>query len=130
MTENPLQIRLLPERYALSSLPADLPVPYWAWQGDFVSLTRTAGFYSLVCREESVPPETVAERGWRLLHLPSQGDLAGSALMARLSAPLAGAGIAVYALSAFDADYVLLKAERLSEALGLLAAAGFALAAE
>ncbi|MBI2379643.1 MAG: ACT domain-containing protein [Gammaproteobacteria bacterium] len=120
-------IHLHPETYAVCSLPADLPVPYWAWQGEFISITRAAGFYSLVCPAKAVPEEQVAERGWRLLHIDCAQGFAEAGLMARLSAPLAAAGISLYGLSAFDSDYALVKEARLDDALALLAEAGFRL---
>lgn len=122
-----LTLRVCPKTYAVCSLPADLPVPYWAWQGEFISITRTAGFYSLVCPAEVVPDEVVAERGWRLLHVECAQGFCEAGLMARLSAPLSALGISIYGLSAFDSDYALVKDTRLDAALACLSAQGFAL---
>jgi hypothetical protein len=45
-------------------------------------------------------------------------------IRASLTAPLAKAGISLFAISTFDTDYLLVKAERLLEAVAVLRAAG------
>jgi hypothetical protein len=41
-----------------------------------------------------------------------------------VAAPLAGAGVSIFAVSTFDTDYVLVRADRLAAAVGALRAAG------
>jgi hypothetical protein len=51
-------------------------------------------------------------------------DFALTGVLASLSAPLADAGISLFALSTFDTDYVLVKTERWREAVQVLLQAG------
>src|SRR5216117_3083262 len=64
---------LLPDLYAIARLPAAAATPTWP-RGDFVSITRTADELSIVCRDDAVPGNVRADRGWRCLAL--QGPFA------------------------------------------------------
>lgn len=67
--------------------------------------------------------------GWRALklHGPFAFDAVG--ILAALLAPLAQAGIGIFAVSTFDTDYLLVKAADLPRAMATLQAAGHVLAA-
>jgi hypothetical protein len=45
-------------------------------------------------------------------------------VLASLTGPLAEAGISLFAISTFDTDYLLVKAERFLEAVAVLRSAG------
>jgi hypothetical protein len=79
-----------------------------------------------VCRER---PELEGwgevSAGWRVIQVEGPLDFAIVGLMADMTAALAAAGISVFALSTFDTDHVLVRAERLDEAMERLHAAGF-----
>ena len=119
-----LRFSVLPGSWAVLRLPPDAEVPAGLLLPPFHSVTRTAAELSVVCPEASFPPGTRAETGWALLALegPFAFDLVG--ILAAFLAPLATAGVGVFTLSTFDTDYVLVKRERLDDALAALAAAG------
>jgi uncharacterized protein len=71
-----------------------------------------------------VPQEVRAEGGWRCLKVQGPLDFALTGILAALTAPLAAAGIAVFAVSTYDTDYLLLKAENLHRAAEALRGAG------
>lgn len=121
----PLELTVLPQRYAVCSLSAEWPVPFALWQSEFVSITRSDNFYSIVCTENAVPEEAVAETGWRLLKVHGPLDFALVGIMARLSTPLAAAGVSLFAISVFETDYLLLKEDRLADGIAALRGAGF-----
>lgn len=106
----PFQLQLLPDTYAVCRLPADAQAPDWANDG-FVSITRTAEELSVVCREGDVPCDVQAERGWRCFHLLGPIAFTETGVIARLTAPLADAGIGVFVISTYDTDYVLVKSD-------------------
>ena len=110
--------------FAVCRLPATEPVPAWAGSAVFSSVTRTADELSVMCPAAQVPPGTQAERDWRLLKVAGLLDFAMVGVLASITAPLAQAGISLLAVATFDTDYVLVKAERLDEALRVLEAAG------
>ena len=103
--------------------PAD-SVPRWAAAGDFFSITRTAEELSVVCPQEAVPEGVKGERGWHCLRVAGTIPFSVVGILGSLTAPLAEAGISVFAISTFDTDYLLVKAEDLERAVDVLRGLG------
>ncbi len=121
-----LTLTALPERLAVCRLAPEAPVPDWAWTGAFGSVTRTPDELSVVCPEAAVPPGIVCERSWRALKVHGPLDFGLTGILAALAAPLADAGIPIFAVSTFDTDYLLVRAGALAHACRVLAGAGHA----
>jgi chitin disaccharide deacetylase len=118
------RLTLVPERYAVCRLPPDHPWPDLPRDDGFVSVTRTARELSVVCLERHAPPGGRLEVGWRLLEVEGPLDLAAVGVMAELAAPLARAGVSLFALSTFDTDYLLVRDADVLRAGAALCAAG------
>lgn len=119
-----LRLSLLSDTLAVCRLPADAPVPSWAWTGEPASVTRTRDELSVVCRADAVPDGVRCERGWRCLVVAGPMDFALTGILAALTTPLAAAGIALFAVSTYDTDYLMVKAETLDRAIDALCGAG------
>lgn len=87
-------------------------------------MTRTADELSIVLPEEARRPEWQAETGWRALRVEGTLDFALTGILASLAAPLARAGVSLFAVSTFDTDYVLIRERDLETAKAALAADG------
>jgi hypothetical protein len=111
-------------RFAVCRLPADAALPPWASGGTFSSVTRTPGELSIVCAEGLAPEGTKCECGWRIFQVAGPLDFSLTGILAAIATPLAGAGVSIFAISAFDTDYVLVKEENLAKAVEALGAAG------
>ncbi len=128
-SERPLDVALLPARLAVCRLPAGSGAPGWLEaDASFVALTRTDEETSVVCREASVPEGVRGERGWRAIRVAGPLDFALTGVLLSLVRPLAAAQVAVFVVSTFDTDYVLVKEAALDDALAALAAAGHRIA--
>lgn len=114
---------LIDGHYAIVRLPADAAIPPWA-HGAFVSITRTSDELSIVCNEGNVPDE-VADRGWCCLKLAGPFPLDQTGIAAAFTRVLAEAGIAVFVISTYDTDYVLVRDAALEAASTALRAAGY-----
>jgi len=114
-----LTLSVLPDTFAICRLDARAPIPAWA-RGDFLSITRTRDELSIVCAQSNVPDGIQCERDWRAFQVVGQLDFALTGILASLSAPLADAGISIFALSTFDTDYILVKARDLEKAKRVL----------
>ena len=126
-----LTIQVLMDRLAICRFAPNDEVPGWAWRGEIVSVTRTADELSIVCDESAVPAEIgPVERGWRALRVAGTLDFALVGILARLAAPLAEAGVSIFALSTFDTDYLLVRAADLDTAIEALRAAGHAVTSD
>ena len=119
-----LRLSLLPDTLAVCRLGPDAPVPDWAWTGEPASVTRTRDELSIVCRADAVPDGVRREDGWRCLEVQGPLDFALTGIMARLTEPLAAAGISVFVLSTFDTDYVMVRAQNLERTVDALRGAG------
>ena len=119
-----LVLTLLPEPLAVCRLPPDAALAAWAGTSEFVSITRTADELSVVCPQDAVPDCVSCERGWRCLKVAGPLQLSAVGVLAALAAPLAEAGVSVFAVSTFDTDYLLVKEENLATALEALRRAG------
>jgi hypothetical protein len=119
-----LNLTIVDGTFAVCRLEADAPMPPWATAGSFSSITRTADELSVVCRQDAVPEEVVGERGWRCLRVAGTMPFSVVGVLASLVAPLAEAGISVFAVSTFDTDYLLVKAADFEKAVTALTQAG------
>ena len=116
-----LILTLLPYRYGVYRLDSVSSPEYPTDPGGgFFSVTRTAEEISVVCREELLPVGCTPEKGFRVFKV--EGPLAFSltGILAALLSPLAAAGVAVFTISTYDTDYLLVKAEKLKEAISAL----------
>lgn len=119
----PLTLVLLADTLAVCRLAPDALIPAWA-RGELVAITRTRAELSLVCAQENVPGTIQCERAWRALRVAGQLDFALTGILAALAAPLADAGISIFAISTFDTDYLLVKQNSLDHAMRVLTQAG------
>lgn len=117
------RLTLLPGTFAVCRLEPDAPVPAWA-AGSFSSVTRTTDELSIVCDQAVIPDGVRCERDWRCLKLAGPIPFTTVGVLASLVSPLADAGISVFAISTFDTDYVLVKAEHFEKAVVALRLAG------
>ncbi|MEM6648275.1 MAG: ACT domain-containing protein [Bacteroidota bacterium] len=83
----------------------------------FWSLTRTPDEVSLICPEFCVPDDIAAEQDWVLFRVQGTLDFEATGIAARLTAPLAEAGVSVLIVATHDTDYALVKADRRDEAI-------------
>jgi hypothetical protein len=101
-------------------------LPGWAEPGDggLHAVVRTVAEVSVVCAAERVPDDVRAERGWRALEVAGPLDFALTGVLAAIAVPLARADVSIFAVSTFDTDYVLVRADRLAAAVRALREAG------
>ena len=118
------ELTLLSERFAISRLAADAPIPDWATRGSFFSVTRTGDELSVVSEISQVPVGVQSQPGWRVLKVHGPFVLSEIGVLSALAAPLSEARISLFAVSTFDTDYLLVAAETLSAAIAELGRAG------
>ena len=124
VSNNQLTLSILPDTLAICRLSQNATVPDWALTGAFFSMTRTTDELSIVCNQISVPEDVQCERDWRGLKIEGTLDFSLTGILASLAAPLAEAGISVFAVSTFETDYLLVKASHLENTIKALSAAG------
>ncbi|MDX1657490.1 MAG: ACT domain-containing protein [Nitriliruptorales bacterium] len=120
-----MELDVIAGTWAVCRLAADAPLPRWVeLDAGFVSVTRTATELSIVTADEAVPDGVAAERGWRALAVRGPLDFSLTGVLASLAAPLADAGIPIFAISTYDTDWLLVPGARLDAAVPVLESAG------
>ncbi len=118
-----MDLILLPDSLAICRLNKDALIPDWALAGSFYTVSRTEDELSIVCPDGHPPSGTNFDSGWRALKVQGMLALDETGVLARITAPLAEAGIPVFIISTFNTDYLLVKELHLSKAIRLLSSA-------
>jgi uncharacterized protein len=121
-----VKLYTLDELYAIVRLEPDAELPGWLHGGHFWSVTRSDAELSIVCREEDVPADASAERGWCALELAGPLDFSLTGVVSALVVPLAEAEVPIFVLSTFETDYLLVRERDLERSVSALTAAGHA----
>ena len=119
-----MHLYALDELYAIVRLEPDAPLPSWAVRGHFRSVTRSDTEMSIVCRQEDVPADASAERGWVCFEVAGPLDFSLTGVVASLVTPFAEEGIPVFVLSTFETDYLLVREHDLHRSVEALTNAG------
>ena len=107
-------------RLAACRLDPWQPPPQWALTSPFFSITRSADELSVICDERDVPPGQEARTGIAALRLAKLARARRGGDSLSLLAALAHSGISVLAVSTYETDFILISAERLTEARAAL----------
>jgi hypothetical protein len=123
--DHPETLRLLEEAYAVCHADVARSPSLVDFEGEFVAISRTTDEVTIICPEAAVPQWIRAEEGWRTLVVEAPSELASAVgVLTRLTAPIAAAGIAIFAVSTWRTDFILIRQDRLAEAIKALRQAG------
>jgi hypothetical protein len=119
-----VQLYALDDLYAVVRLEPDADIPPWACTGHFWSVTRSDSELSIVCRQEEVPPDASAERGWCAFEVAGPLDFSLTGVVSSLVTPLADEQIPLFVVSTFETDYLLVREHDLRRSVAALTSAG------
>lgn len=110
---------------SVCKLAPDAAVPAAVLNSPFSAFLRVPGETTLICPTHVVPENVKSvEADWIVLELMGPFDFSLTGILIQVSVPLAEASIPIYALSTFDTDYILIKADKREAAKKALTAAG------
>ena len=79
-----------------------------------------------MCKTEDTPENTIVrDDGWRGFRIEGVLDFSLIGILSKISTILADNEIGIFAVSTFNTDYILVKAENLGRAMDVLANAGY-----
>jgi hypothetical protein len=93
---------------------------------EFVFIGKTDEELSLVCCTENVP-QNIIERddGWKMMRIQGILDFSLIGILSKISAALADNEVGIFAVSTFNTDYILVKAEDYDKSLKVLGKSGY-----
>ena len=93
---------------------------------DFFFIGKTDEEISLVCKSGDTPKKTTErDDGWKGFRIQGVLDFSLIGILSKLSGILAENHIGIFAVSTFNTDYILVKAENFEKALSVLSAEGY-----
>ena len=96
------------------------------FESPFCFFAKTDEETALVCFTENVPENTVVrEGGWKACRIQGVLDFSLVGILSEISAILAKNKIGIFAISTYNTDYILTKAEDFENAMQALADAGY-----
>jgi hypothetical protein len=126
-----VELRPLTGDYVIVRLPATADVPTSLLgalpDGGYVSITRTPQELSIVCPSEHAPVGGEVDGPWRALYASGPIPFGLTGVVTSLVAPLSAAECAVFVVSTFDGDILMVQSADHERARTLLTEAGHTL---
>ena len=96
------------------------------WQSTFLFLAKTEQECSVVCMTKDVPATVCArDDGWRAFRIQGALNFSQVGVLSKLSTTLSQNKIALFAISTYNTDYILIKTQHYERALAVLKTAGY-----
>jgi uncharacterized protein len=114
-------LSVVPEKMGICHLGKNIPIPDWAIDGDFFSITKTEEELSIVCFQDKIPAGILFEKDWRAFRVEEIPDILYSVgVIASLAKPLAEAGISIFNISTYETNYILVEDKNFGKAKQVL----------
>lgn len=118
-----MQLKTLPFDLTVCKLPDITDIDL---AKDFYFIGRTDEEISLVCKTEDTPADTLeSDDGWRGFRIEGVLDFSLIGILSKISGILADNEIGIFAVSTYNTDYILVKADNFAKALRVLSEAGY-----
>ena len=124
-SDSPLRFQLRKEHFCIHRLPPDHPVDIERLRtAPWYSITRTEDELSVVAPEGIDPGPAEREPGWSCLQIAGTLDFSLIGIIADVARVLADAGVALFVVSTYNTDYILVKSVDIKTAVRALSDAG------
>jgi hypothetical protein len=105
-----MKLILLNNKYSIYKFPIEATLPDWVYSSDFYSITKTTDEFSVVTLQvDSQQENLISSKDWRILKIMGPLDLSLIGVISEISGILKNASIAVFIISTYDTDYILMK---------------------
>jgi Uncharacterized conserved protein len=118
-----MKLELLQPTFAVCKVPNISEIDF---TDEFYFIGKTDEELSLVCNSNSVP-KTASEidNDWKAFRIQGVWDFSLIGILAKITNILAENKISVFAISTFNTDYILIKAENFIRAIDVLKSNGY-----
>jgi hypothetical protein len=115
-----LTLAVHPELYTIHSFSPEASPPAEVFSQDMFFIGKTREELSVVVPSHMDLDSLECEPNWICLEVLGPLGFSMTGILSRISATLADVQISIFAISTFDTDYILVKKEKLPQALAAL----------
>ena len=115
-----MELKILDNKLKVVKLEPNETVPEIIYKQEFYSIAKTDEELSIVVNEDVNILSNVVEYNWKAIKIVGTLDFALIGILSKISTILAQAEISIYALSTYNTDYILVKADKLEKAIKVL----------
>lgn len=120
-----MQLKVLDNKLKVVKLKISDKIPEIVFNQEFYSITKTDEEVSIVLNENIDIQSDVIEYNWKAIKIVGMLDFALIGILSKISTLLAQAEISIFAISTYNTDYILLKEDKLEEAIEVLKKNGY-----
>ena len=106
-----MKLKILDGFYSVCKLPFSSPIPVWASEGKFYSITKTDEELSIVCESVYIPEEVKKEENWKIIEIVGPLDFSQIGIIHKISAVFKDTGVSIFVISTFNTDYLMFKVD-------------------
>ncbi|KAL9541371.1 hypothetical protein MBANPS3_009166 [Mucor bainieri] len=118
-----IQLKFLPDAFSVHQYDRNFQISHDVLSAPWFTISKTASELSLILPTEYQLPDPQpkqTENGWRMFQVDAQMDFGLVGILARIVAPLKDHKIPVFVVSTYDTDYIMVKDDKLTEAIKVL----------
>jgi len=115
-----MKLEILNNKLKVVKLNENETVPEIVLKQEFYSITKTDEELSIVVDEDIDIQGGIIEYNWRAIKIVGTLDFALIGILSKISTILAQAKISIFAISTYNTDYILLKEDKMEEAIEVL----------
>lgn len=114
-----------PQLYSIHSFSPEASLPTSVFNQPMFFIGKTREELSVVVPAELELDSLEAETDWRCFEVLGPLGFSMTGILSRVSGTLADANISIFAISTFDTDYILVKRDKLKQAIAALKRNGY-----
>jgi len=115
-----LTLQLLSETFSIHSLPAHSAIPEQVFAANIYFIGKTNDEVSIVIPEHIELSSDDIEPDWKVLEVVGPLGFSLTGILASIATVLANEKISIFAVSTFDTDYILIKNNKVPQAVKAL----------
>ncbi len=115
-----MQLKVLDNKLKVVKMKTDNTVPEIVFNKKFYSITKTDEELSIVVDEDVNIQGEIVEYNWRAIKIVGMLDFSLIGILSKISTILAKDKISIFAISTYNTDYILVKEEKLQNAIDAL----------
>lgn len=115
-----LTLKLLKENFSIHSLAVDSLIPAAVFDAPIYFIGKTFDEVSIVLPSKIKIESEDVEPDWQALEVVGPLDFILTGILSSISTVLANEKISIFAISTFDTDYILVKSNKVNDAIAAL----------